>query len=58
MDVRDLLFLGAIVVLVVNGLALLSDVWTLSTGLAVLSFALAAALLAQASVGPWRRTRP
>jgi hypothetical protein len=49
MTIRFLLVLGAVIALVVDGLALLAGAWDLSTGLAVLAFALAAAWLSTLS---------
>lgn len=46
MTIRFLLVLAAVIVLVVDGLALLAGVWGVATGLAVIAFALAAAILA------------
>jgi hypothetical protein len=48
MTIRFLLVLGAVIALVVDGLALLAGAWTLVTGLAVVAFALASATLAAA----------
>lgn len=46
MTIRFLLVLGAVIALVVDGLALVAGAWDLTTGLAVVSFALAAYALA------------
>jgi ABC-type branched-subunit amino acid transport system permease subunit len=54
MTIRFLLVLAAVIVLVVDGLALLAGAWGISTGLAVACFALAAYALA--SLDHTRRT--